>query len=145
MLNEQDMIEMIKRGPDQNSSMPIVMHQYSGGAKTFVRNGKEWMVHSNVQILNDVTGEPIAPSLTYSSKPTYVKGSGKTGRVKGEKQTKAAVLFEANKTMAQSDLVALFMKELDMTKAGATTYAYNQRKAAGLVTGKKGKKAKAAA
>jgi len=69
-----------------------------------------------------------------------VKANGKIK--KGGKQVLAAQLFEANATKTTAELVAIFVKELGMTKAGATTYVYNCRKKAGLVeTGKRGRKA----
>jgi len=75
-------------------------------------------------------------------KSGYIKGTGKTGKTKGAKQNKAAELFEANKGKTRQELIALFMKELDMSKAGASTYVYNCQKKAGVTSNKKGKKAK---
>jgi hypothetical protein len=54
---------------------------------------------------------------------------------KGGKQVLAHELYvkyvlEAEVPLANQDFIVLLMKELDMTKPGATTYAYNERKAA---------------
>lgn len=93
------------------------------------------------ETVNEHTGEKIAATRTTG----YIKGSGKTGRVKGQQQTKAAELFAANSTKSTKEIVGLFMSQLKMTKAGATTYCYNCRKAAGMVQPKAKKGAKKAA
>lgn len=61
---------------------------------------------------------------------------------KGGKQVIAQVLYEKNAGKSNGELIAIFMKELDMSKAGATTYVYNCKKAAGIKPGKRGRKAK---
>lgn len=67
-------------------------------------------------------------TITVQKRTGYVKGSGKTGRVKGEKQQRAMALYAANTSLTNSELVNLFMTELKMTKSGARTYAYNVKK-----------------
>jgi hypothetical protein len=80
-----------------------------------------------------------------------VKANGKIK--KGGKQVLAAELYkkhvlEATTAMTNQEFIACLVKELGMSKAGATTYAYNCKKAqgepaGGLVKAKKGRKAKA--
>lgn len=71
---------------------------------------------------------------------------------KGGKQVLAAELYklhvlEADTALSNQEFIALLMKELQMSKAGATTYAYTVRKQlgdpeGGIVKSKKGRKAK---
>lgn len=80
-----------------------------------------------------------------------VKANGKIK--KGGKQVLAAELYkkhvlEAKKAATNQEFIAILVKELGMSKAGATTYAYNCKKqlgepAGGIVKAKKGRKAKA--
>lgn len=44
---------------------------------------------------------------------------------KGSKQVLAAALYEKHKALSNQQIIAVFMKELDMSKPGATTYLYN--------------------
>ncbi len=53
---------------------------------------------------------------------------------KGSKQILAKALFENNPMLNNAQLIDLFVKELDMSVAGARTYVYNCRKA--VVVGK---------
>ena len=79
-----------------------------------------------------------------------VKDNGKIK--KGGKQILAAELYkkyvlEAKKPATNQEFIMILVKELGMSKAGATTYAYNCKKqlgepAGGLVKAKKGRKAK---
>jgi hypothetical protein len=79
-----------------------------------------------------------------------VKANGKIK--KGGKQILAAELYkkfvlEATKAATNQEFIAILVKELDMSKSGATTYAYNCKKqlgepAGGIVKAKKGRKAK---
>lgn len=80
-----------------------------------------------------------------------IKSNGKIK--KGGKQVLALQLFKTHvveKSVSNQEFVAVLMKELDMTKAGATTYAYNTKKAYEKETGttievKKAKKGRKAA
>jgi hypothetical protein len=73
---------------------------------------------------------------------------------KGGKQVLVAEMYkknvlEAETPMSNQQFIALVVKELKMSKAGATTYAYNAKKElgepeGGIVKAKKGRKAKAA-
>lgn len=82
-----------------------------------------------------------------------VKANGKIK--KGGKQVLAAELYkkrvlEAKTPATNQEFIACLVKELGMSKAGATTYAYNCKKqlgepAGGIVKAKKGRKAKVAA
>lgn len=51
----------------------------------------------------------------------------RSGR-KGEKKDRALDLYKANSKLSRNEMIELFMKELDMSKAGATTYVYNCKK-----------------
>jgi hypothetical protein len=52
-----------------------------------------------------------------------------TGKLKkGGKQILAKALYEKNNIMSNKELTELFMKELDMSLAGARTYVFNCRK-----------------
>lgn len=44
------------------------------------------------------------------------------------KQERSMALYLANKDKTNQEIVAIFMKELDMSKPGATTYVYNCKK-----------------
>lgn len=50
------------------------------------------------------------------------KRSGET------KLDKAKALFKANVKLSRENMIGLFMEQLQMTKAGATTYYYNAQK-----------------
>ena len=55
----------------------------------------------------------------------------RSGR-KGEKKDRAIELYTTNRDkITRNEMIALFMKELDMSKAGATTYVYNCKKEVG--------------
>lgn len=49
---------------------------------------------------------------------------------KGSKQILAQALYEKHKALDNQAIIQIFMKELDMSKPGATTYLYNAKKAA---------------
>lgn len=53
-----------------------------------------------------------------------VNVNGDVKHKKGWKQARAMELLKANPNIDRKDLIQLFMKELDMTLAGATTYFY---------------------
>jgi len=79
-----------------------------------------------------------------------VKANGKIK--KGGKQVLAAELYrkhvlEAKTPATNQEFISILVKQLDMSKSGATTYAYNCKKqlgepAGGIVKAKKGRKAK---
>lgn len=48
---------------------------------------------------------------------------------KGSKQILAQALYEKHKALDNQAIIQIFMKELDMSKPGATTYLYNAKKA----------------
>lgn len=54
--------------------------------------------------------------------------AGKPKRKKGAKQEAAAEIYKEMKGGDKKDIIERFMKDLDMSKAGATTYFYNMRK-----------------
>jgi hypothetical protein len=59
---------------------------------------------------------------------TDSKGNPK--RKKGAKQVEALRIYNENVADGKSKIIELFMSELDMSKAGATTYFYNMKKKA---------------
>lgn len=48
---------------------------------------------------------------------------------KGSKQILAQALYEKHKALDNQAIIQIFMKDLDMSKSGATTYLYNAKKA----------------
>lgn len=60
--------------------------------------------------------------------PAKVDSNGKPKRKKGAKQEEAARIYQENKGKDKKDIIQKFMDELDMSKAGATTYFYNMKK-----------------
>lgn len=59
------------------------------------------------------------------------KPIGKKGR-KGRKKAEAERLYQANKdSKSRGEIIAMFIKDLDMSKAGATTYYHNCKKELG--------------
>jgi len=100
---------------------------------------------------------------SYSAEPTEMKAvvAGvdtevaikKDGSIKkGGKEVLARELYkkhvlESNEPLSNQGFIAVLIKDLGMSKAGATTYAYNCKKAlgepeGGIVKSKKGRKAK---
>lgn len=91
------------------------------------------------------TGDAPSYAPVYTKKEVegiqvQVHDSGKLK--KGGKQIIAKALYDKNLGKSNAELITIFMKELDMSKAGATTYLYNQKKAAGVKPGKRGRKSK---
>lgn len=56
---------------------------------------------------------------------------GKPKRKKGAKQEEAMRIYKENIDEGKKAVIELFMSELDMSKAGATTYFYNTKKKVG--------------
>lgn len=91
------------------------------------------------------TGDAPAYAPVYTKKEVegvtlQMKDDGKIK--KGGKQILAKALYEKHTGKSNAELIAIFMKELDMSKPGATTYVYNMKKQAGVKPGKRGRKAK---
>jgi len=69
-----------------------------------------------------------------STTPSPVKAVRKPVRVNvptnvgGSKKDRAQVIFDANPTMSRKDMINLFIQEVGLTKAGASTYYYNCKK-----------------
>lgn len=61
-----------------------------------------------------------------------VKADGKMK--KGSKQVIARALYAEHKAKTNAEIIAIFMAELDMSKAGATTYLYLMKKESGATT-----------
>lgn len=103
-----------------------------------------------VPTVRTVTGAPTVTKDIAGVK-VAVKDNGKIK--KGGKELAAHELYkkhvlESAKPASNQEFIAVLMKELQMSKAGATTYAYNCKKklgepAGGIVKAKKGRKAKA--
>ncbi len=60
-----------------------------------------------------------------------VDSNGNAKRKKGAKQEEAARIYIENKAKGKKTVIEMFMSELDMSKAGATTYFYNMKKQLG--------------
>lgn len=103
-----------------------------------------------VEVIDGVAvrhGEELK-SVGGSDTKVIVKSNGKIK--KGGKQVLAAELYtkhvlEAKPAATNQEFIAILVKELGMTKSGATTYAYNCKKAqgepkGGIVKAKKGRK-----
>jgi hypothetical protein len=105
--------------------------------------------------------EPEAVAGVATTSQTVVEGLDTKVEIKsdgsikkGGKQILVAEMYkknvlEAATPMTNQQFIALVVKELKMSKAGATTYAYNAKKelgepAGGIVKAKKGRKAKEA-
>ena len=55
--------------------------------------------------------------------------NGKTIKPKkGAKQLAAKAIYEANRDKSNKEIIAMFMSQLDMSKAGGTTYLFNLKK-----------------
>lgn len=55
-----------------------------------------------------------------------------TRQRKGDKQRRAAELYEAKRNdLTQNEMIELFVNDLEMSKAGARTYVYNNKKVYG--------------
>jgi galactitol-specific phosphotransferase system IIB component len=109
---------------------PTAMLQKAAEKIAYYRETNPWFFYKREFSTVETTTE------TRHNVAVEVKADGKLK--KGGKQIIAQALFENNKTMSTQDLVKLFMKELDMSKAGATTYVYNCKKAAGMTSAKRG-------
>ena len=60
--------------------------------------------------------------------PPVVDDRGNRKRKKGKKKEMAAELYRENRTkITRSEMIALFMEEIGMSKAGATTYFHNNK------------------
>lgn len=70
----------------------------------------------------------ITETVTRHDVAVEVKEDGKLK--KGGKQMLAQALYAKNPGLDNKALIQLFMKELDMSEAGARTYVYNCKKAA---------------
>lgn len=78
--------------------------------------------------VKDGTSTVVSTTTTVEGVNVEVKEDGKLK--KGSKQILAAALYEKHKALSNQQIIAIFMKELDMSKPGATTYLYNAKKAA---------------
>jgi hypothetical protein len=64
---------------------------------------------------------------TLEDKPR-VDAAGNPKKKKGAKQELAAELYQKNKDKDRKEIIQIFVDEIGMSKAGATTYFYNMRK-----------------
>lgn len=76
----------------------------------------------------DMEAPKAAKRMTKVTDKVAKKGSGKTPAMRVTKLDQAKELFKANGFKGREFMVALFMTELSMSKAGATTYFYNAQK-----------------
>jgi hypothetical protein len=76
----------------------------------------------------DSTSSVVSTTETREGVNVEVKTDGKIK--KGGKQILAAALYEKHKALSNKEIIEIFMKELDMSKPGATTYFYTCKKGA---------------
>ena len=81
--------------------------------------------------------DPNSPDVTlrpqYGSATPKLDCLGQPKRKKGAKQEQAVEVYKANmNSKTKAEIIELFMSEVGMSKAGATTYYYNIKK---LVSG----------
>lgn len=80
------------------------------------------------EVGNGFSSEMTANTQAAKAAPKIDPKTGKEKAKKGDKQKRAVELYEKHKGKPNAEIVAVFMKELDMSKAGATTYVYNCKK-----------------
>lgn len=71
--------------------------------------------------------------FTERKTPVKLDSIGQPKKKKGWKKDEAERLFKENKGMSKKEVMAMFIKELDMTKLGAQTYYYNCKKKFGKI------------
>lgn len=86
-----------------------------------------WLRDPNREFASIYPGYP-GDAKPKKVRPVVVESAPSRKRSGPTKQQRAIELYKANKGLANPKLVELFMKELDMSKAGATTYLYNAKK-----------------
>lgn len=98
-----------------------------------------WLLDPNREFGSIYPGFPedaVAPKAKRVAKVTdKVAKKGKVPAAKtkraakgGTKLEKAKALFKANMKLSRENMIGLFMEQLQMSKAGATTYYYNAQK-----------------
>lgn len=91
-------------------------------------NGDSGIKVIDCEALTDVVALLIESALPQpeAPKPAVIKTVAKTVKAGDKGPTKkeqAAALKAANPTLTRKEIIALFVKELNMTQAGASTYA----------------------
>jgi len=86
-----------------------VMHKAMSNAKKYLKENPWTVAEPDEVVKTDAAGKPK--------------------RKKGAKQEEAGRIYNENKdTLDRKQIIEMFIKELDMSKSGATTYFYNMRK-----------------
>lgn len=67
------------------------------------------------------------PFVFATGEDVKVNASGEVKQKKGWKLVRAVELMKSNPNMDRKEMIQLFMKELDMTQAGATTYFHHTK------------------
>ena len=112
--NEDDYMRLTKR-----NDASVFMTIHPGHAARIAANGTD----SGIKVLNTTNLMDIIVKATESivAVPTPSATVGKTGGK--SKKDRALELKGANPNATRKELIALFVAELDMTPAGASTYA----------------------
>lgn len=96
---------------------------------TAIKRAAEWIVRQKAEnpwFFTKPEGSDDSVTEDRGGVKVEVKADGSLK--KGSKMVLAKALFEQNPTLNNAQLIDLFEKELDMSTAGARTYAYNVRK-----------------
>lgn len=106
--------------------------QYDANAA--LKRAAEWIVRHREKNPWCFAKPEVSTTETQERGGVHVEVKTDGSLKKGSKQILAKALFESNPTLNNAELIKLFVKELDMSEAGARTYVYNCRKA--VVVGK---------
>ncbi len=96
-----------------------------------LKRAAEWIVHQRVEnpyFFYKPEGTVATETVQQHGVAVEVKTDGKLK--KGSKQILAKALYDKDPALDNKTMIQLFMKELNMSEAGARTYVYNCRKAA---------------
>lgn len=94
----------------------------------------KWLGDAKRPLTQVYPGFPKQKELDVLCGLTVAAPAAKTKKVRtsapagGTKLDAARKLFATNKSLSRAAVIALFMTELSMSKAGATTYFYNVQK-----------------
>ena len=117
----QNLVKAHNSGTPFNSEAIIVESVTSAQKMVSRLRGGDlsYMLHlaDNELLEHDVPAEKVEVVVKEHT-PRTPRNSGPS------KKERAIDLYKANRNLSRDELVTLFMKELDMTKAGATTYVY---------------------
>jgi len=111
------------------SFLYLVQNIIKKSNNTNVLDTKMLLSESTFQAKNYIQNNPWV--FAQAEVVTKVDSNGKPKRKKGAKQIAALEIYKANINEDKKVIIQMFMDELDMSKAGATTYFYNAKKQVG--------------